>query len=779
MDESTRSKLSLICGKYRYRPDRLFIPGILVLVLLLCFAVSYGHVYSYFTSQPREFETHQLLVSTQNSHMRAMLSHENSSTAGLIHTALESGVDSATADSQTLKIIPLLITGLAILTLLVLILSFFLWRRKTLPKTDFDKTIAEANTLFTTAFDRSPLMMAISLIPDCQIDLVNDAMVRTLGLERDEILGQTMTELGLLDARTKAQSLEQIQRSGQSQMNIEFVDADGMQHYGILSANLIRYQDYQASLVIIEDTTRSRLTERALKESELRFRTIFEHSYTGMILTNFKGEVITANNALEKIIGYTRNELKNVSFRSFSYPEDMPDEEVLLGQIRDGTSDGFQYKKRLVRKDGSLVWIEIAVNVIRDEEGKPNLFVGVITDISDKLKAERDHQKLQRLLQQSQKMEAIGQLTGGIAHDFNNILASILGFAELSRTQFKNDIPEKLDSYLAEIISVGMRARKIVEQLLTFTRGNNQDIEEIDPVPAIKTSIEFIRSTIPSTVNLNLTTDCASQKIFANKFLLDQILLNLILNARQAINDSGKIDISCKIQDMVHIDCASCHKEIHGRFFALEICDDGPGIAGAMIERVFEPFFTTREYGQNHGMGLSVIHGIMHSLKGHIRIFPSHLGGACIQLLFPLDDLSDQATPVTDAEDIPARQRHVLVVDDELPITELIREILEQEDLRITCFQDPRPALQAFYGNPQDVDLLITDQTMPGMSGIELAQQLTRMRPELPVLICTGYNQDITEDKLNQLQTHRVLYKPIKNQQLIATVEDMLRTEGR
>jgi PAS domain S-box-containing protein len=653
-----------------------------------------------------------------------------------------------------------------------------LQRRKKL-----ELTISEANSLFTTAFDESPLMMAIALVPECTISLVNTAMQKTLGYAREEIIGKTTLEVGIVDAKTKAASLEQIQTSGKSSLEIDFVTRDGEQRHGRLSANLITYHNYQAALFIIEDTTDYRRTEEALRSSELRFRSIFDYSFSGIVLTDHKGNLIMTNAAFENILGYKREELRGVPFREFSYPEDLPEEEKLLVKIRNGESDHFQYKKRLIRKDGSLAWIEIAVSVIRNEAGDPYRFVGVINDISDKLRDEKEKQKLQKQLQQSQKMEAIGQLTGGIAHDFNNILASILGFAELSRSLYGNSIPDKLDSYLAEIITAGERARNIVDQLLTFTRGNTAATQVIDPTSAIRDSVTFLHSTLPSTVELNVDLDEKPQQIYASPTQLNQVLLNLVLNARYAIEDSGKIQITTRELKIVQSNCDSCHQEIDGSYLAIEVCDSGHGIEPVLIPRIFEPFFTTHDMGEGSGMGLAMVHGIMHSVKGHIRIFPSQYGGACVQLLFPLQSAAPARVQETNERyaigEASTEGGHILVVDDERPLTELIQELLTSNHYRVSVFNDPQQALQAFRSNPQDFDLLLTDQTMPGINGTELASQMRELRPDLPVVLSTGYSNLVHPDNMAKFEIDRLLYKPVNNQLLLNTIAQLLEPVTR
>ena len=620
--------------------------------------------------------------------------------------------------------------------------------------------------------------MAIARVPEFEVTLANDAMLKNLDYRRNEVIGKTSAEIGLLNEQAKYDSLKQLQSIGQSRVQISFNTRSGDQHFGNLSANLITYHDYEAALLIIEDTTEIRQNEEALRNSEQSFRSIFDYSLSGIALSDHDGRIITINQAFISMLGCSADELKGVSFREFSLLEDLQREEQLLEQIIDGTLDHYQIKKRLKRHNGSLAWVEVTVSVIRDEHGAPHRYVAIINDITEQVRAEKENQRLQKQLQQTQKMEAIGQLTGGIAHDFNNILASILGFAELSRSIYGQTIPDKLNDYLTEIITAGQRARDIVDQLLTFSRGNVKSDELLDPIPIIKEAVKLFRSTIPSTVELTTELPDDGYMIYTTPVQLHQVVLNLVLNARHAVNDTGSIAIKVKPLYIDNQTCDSCHEKVNGDYLAIEICDSGHGIDADMIPRIFEPFFTTRDMGEGSGMGLAMVHGILHGANGHVRVFPAELGGVCVQLLYPrqaaAESRIEETSPTYTAEGSTQAGKHILVVDDEVPITELMKEMLSLNNYKVTVFNDPQQALQTFRQNPQSFDLILTDQTMPGMTGTELAAKARALRADIPVLLSTGYSSQINDNNIAQFEIDRLLYKPMNSKQLLSTIAELL-----
>ncbi|MBD3669663.1 MAG: ABC transporter substrate-binding protein [Gammaproteobacteria bacterium] len=568
------------------------------------------------------------------------------SEAGMLDRTLDTSAAYYSFDSNSswLVIIYYLFAAILLFITSALLISRY---RQSVRQRKLENTIREASRLFETAFNKSPLMLAITRVPSCEIVLANDSMSTTLGYTKDELIGKTTPDINLTNETIKAEGLVELERCGQYSTRLTFTTKDGKQRHGKLSANLLTYHDYQAAFLIIED-----ITDQVTKEKETR--------------------------------------------------------------------------------------------------------------------------KLQTQLQQTQKMESIGQLTGGIAHDFNNILTSILGFAELSRKLYTDQLPQRMSTYLDEIIKSGIRAKDIVEQLLTFSRGSSETEHNLEPGPVIEDACKLIQASLPSTIHFSTDLTNENISICTTESQLHQLILNLVLNARASLNDKGQIDIKLYAYETDNTLCASCHVPIEGRYAVIEVCDDGPGIEASVLPRIFEPFFTTRDFGKGTGMGLPIVHGIMHGIGGHILVNQSSRDGTCFRLLFPYTSQppSQVEEPKTDYR--PTTNRRILVVDDEPTITELLTEILSIHQMQTETYNDPILALEQFSRDPDAYSLILTDQTMPGMTGTELAARVKSIRRDIPIILATGYSNLITEGNLKEFEIDRLLSKPLDRQRLLSTIKELV-----
>ena len=385
-------------------------------------------------------------------------------------------------------------------------------------------------------------------------------------------------------------------------------------------------------------------------------------------------------------------------------------------------------------------------------------------DITERYNKELQQHALERQLLQSQKMELIGHLTGGIAHDFNNILASMLGFTEI--LQMSPDITKipKASSYLEEILQAGVRGKELVAQLLTFSHRREAAAEAIPLAPIIREVIKLLRSTLPTTISMTTSIAEGLPEVLISSVQLHQILMNLSINARDAIADKGAIAIQAEavVFDDFRV-CSSCQNNFMGGYVTISVRDSGMGILPEHLPKIFDPFFTTKEMGHGSGLGLSVLHGIVHSANGHIevrsvpgeetefRIFlPSHYSETRREgHKFKMDDA------------LIAVDGHVMVVDDEASIVGFMTALLENLGCRVTGLTSATEALRLFNENPEGIDLVITDQSMPDLTGAELAGALLARRPDLPIILATGYSNSIDEDTAKRIGIRRLLMKPV------------------
>ncbi len=412
----------------------------------------------------------------------------------------------------------------------------------------------------------------------------------------------------------------------------------------------------------------------------------------------------------------------------------------------------------------------------------------LVKEIEERKQAEAQQYGLQKQLQQAQKMEAIGQLTGGIAHDFNNMLASIMGYTGLAQERFGCD-NDKLSEYLKEVNQASERARDLVAQMLAFSRGGTSQSQALYLEPLVKEAIKMLSSTMPSSIVVQ--TDFASDlpKIMMDPVQMQQIVMNLCINARDAMHGDGSLVVTLNIVNFERgQNCISCIKFIEGNYVELKVNDTGHGIDADMLARVFDPFFTTKDVGKGTGMGLSMVHGIVHEHDGHILV-ESELGkGTTFHLLFPLiqkkqnqekengNTLSEQDAPEQESRSDEVT-RHILVVDDENSIVRFLREFLQVQGYKVTAETDSESALALFKENPGLYDLVVTDHTMPKLTGVEMSRAMLGLRPELPIILCTAYDKDIDESQAEKMGVQKFISKPINPTTLLNTIGDLVGSQ--
>ncbi len=384
-------------------------------------------------------------------------------------------------------------------------------------------------------------------------------------------------------------------------------------------------------------------------------------------------------------------------------------------------------------------------------------------------------------LRQAQKMEAIGQLTGGIAHDFNNILATILGYATLARDSLDKE-QEKQKGYLQEVIQAGERARDLVRQMLDFSRASQGNPVLISLADLVEESVKMLRALLPSSIRIVPPEGGpALPPVWGDPAQLQQVLVNLCINGRDAMQGEGTLTLDMRYLKAGAGRCASCHRQIRGDFVMLVVRDSGCGMNADQQARIFDPFFTTKEVGKGTGMGLSAVHGIVHSHGGHILLESAPGQGSEFRILLPaqegeLPDAGEDREETTNTVAFPAR---ILVVDDEAAIGRFLKELLEGQGYEVEVSEDPRQALARFEADPGEVDLVITDQTMPGMSGLRLAAGMRARRPDLPVILCSGFSDAVDENSAREAGIDAFLTKPIDMNSLLARISELLDRDSR
>jgi PAS domain S-box-containing protein len=402
----------------------------------------------------------------------------------------------------------------------------------------------------------------------------------------------------------------------------------------------------------------------------------------------------------------------------------------------------------------------------------PNQFACLFIDISARKKAEAEKELLQSQLVQAQKMEAIGTLAGGIAHDFNNILGAMLGYAEMVR----EDSPagSLLAKDLDQILSAGNRAKALVKQILAFSRQAEETILPLQPAILIKETIKLLRASLPTTIEIKQDVDMDCHPILADPTQIDQIVMNLCTNAFHAMEENGgTLSISLKKRSLEATDLANQPTMLPGHFMHLSVKDTGAGIKPEMQAKVFDPYFTTKETGKGTGMGLAITHGIVKRSGGFITLKSQVGTGTVFDIFIPA--WQGNATPENVGDDaISMGTERILLVDDEPMLAEMSRTMLERLGYSVTVRMGGREALTAFRNQPEAFDLVITDQTMPGMTGTELARSMLRLRPDLPIILCTGYSSTISQDRIISYGIKGFALKPLAKREIAFLIRKVL-----
>jgi PAS domain S-box-containing protein len=524
--------------------------------------------------------------------------------------------------------------------------------------------------------------------------------------------------------------------------------------------------DHANQTLRTEIVERSR-TEAALRESEERFRQLAETiTKVFWILDPIAGKLLYVSPAYERIWGRScESLLKNPrSWLEAILPEDQTP--VIASVFDNPITEPFDHTYRITQPGGAVRWIHDRGFPIRNPAGEIYRVVGVAEDITE-------YRNLEEQFRQAQKMEAIGTLAGGIAHDFNNILSAIMGYTQLSQMVLKEN--PAVRGYLDAVFQASSRATDLVRQILTFSRQQQQERRPIQLQPVVDETLKLLRSTIPSTIKFDISLATDAPTVLADATQIHQILMNLGTNAWHAMKDrAGRLQVKLErcVVDEAHAAKQSQLKP--GIYARVSVGDTGCGMDPATLRRIFEPFFTTKPPGEGTGLGLSVVHGIMRDHDGAVTVSSQPGAGTVFHIYFPAHA---GETPAATVELGPVPHGHgerVLFVDDEEVLVQLAQKTLVELGYAVEGTTQPTVALAMVRAEPQRFALVITDQTMPGMTGLALAEQLLKIRPKLPIIITTGYNAALTAAQVEAVGIRQLLFKPITLQSLGTAVHAVL-----
>ncbi len=511
---------------------------------------------------------------------------------------------------------------------------------------------------------------------------------------------------------------------------------------------------------------------RELKASQEKYKTLFESIRDVIVVADLDRNIISVNQAFTEVFGYGMAEILGRRTQVL-YAEEAQFHRLGERLEKEAEARQFFITLEYQKKSGERFPGETHIFDLRDVGGETVGFMGIIRDISERVRAEEENRRLEAQLFQARKMEAIGTLSGGVAHDFNNILSIVIGNAEMAQ----EEIPEWHPAHglLEEVMKASLRARDVIRQLLTFSRKSHEKKKPIDLSPIVKEAVKLIRATLPSSIEIRWNIPDRLPAVAADATQIHQIMLNLCGNAADAMaEEGGVLEVGL---DAIPLDGAAAAFDPDlspGPFIRLTVSDTGPGVGPEEADRIFEPYYTTKDVGKGSGMGLAVVHGIVKRHRGGIRVRRRNGRGAAFDIFLPSipEAAATSEAPITG--ELPTGAERILFVDDEVGVAELNRRRLEKLGYRVASKTDPVEALSVFQSDPDGFDLVITDMTMPKMTGDRLIKELLKIRPELPVVLCTGFSTRISPESAAALGIRRYLEKPIEIRDLAVLIREIL-----
>jgi PAS domain S-box-containing protein len=612
---------------------------------------------------------------------------------------------------------------------------------------------------------------AIALLNrDGTIRLVTESIERLSGYTPDELLGRNALDRIHPDDRAAVgDTFQRALKQPGVPISVEYrgQHKDGSwRHREVVGVNRLDDPAIAAVVINYRDTTAHKVTEAALLERERVYQSTFDEALIGLAQTSLEGRFLLVNRRLCDLLGYTPEELRALDFMTISHPDEVAEDVVAKERLIAGAIDRYTREKRYRRKDGSFVWTNLTVSLHRHVSGDPNYFVATIEDITERKRAEEEARQLH-------KMEAIGRLAGGIAHDFHNLLTVIVGYADLVLNELKADDPIRRD--VQEIGAAGKSAASLTGQLLAFSRKQMLQPLVLDLNTVVSRMTALLRRLIGEHIRFEWRPEKALDRVRADPGQIEQVILNLALNARDAMPRGGTLSI-----ETANVELDAAHASDHpgaavGHHVMLAISDTGVGMDRAVQERVFEPFYTTKELGKGTGLGLATVYGIIKQSGGSIFVYSEPEHGTTFKILLPR---AEQVAEVVSVQPRPSwalgGSETILLVEDQPEARAVARASLARHGYTVLEASQGEEALQIVQDHNQEIHLLLTDVVMPAMSGHELAQRLLQRRPHVRVLYTSGYTDDATVQRDVIESGVAFIQKPFTPADLLRKVREVL-----
>jgi PAS domain S-box-containing protein len=520
------------------------------------------------------------------------------------------------------------------------------------------------------------------------------------------------------------------------------------------------------------------LTQDSLKAAQ-------SMAHMGSCIWSVESNRIVSSDSLAQLLGVDQEQAALSSISELFLFVHQDDRDLVEAKLREAIHSpakvGGVY--RMLHKDGGVRIVALQAQQWKHKGAHTPHLLCTWLDITESKQKEAEALELKERVAQASKMESIGHLTAGIAHDFNNMLGAMMGYTELTKTMLQAGRLDKVSAYQDEIILAGSRAKELILQMLTFSRLNPGSAEESKAVtplsPIVKEVVALLRSSIPSTVEINYRIDDEDLKVQSQPVHLHQIILNLGVNARDAVGEYGKIDISVSRYQRHQQVCSACKEIFSGDYAKITVKDNGSGIPEQVLNKIFDPFFTTKSVGKGTGMGLSVVHGLVHGMGGHVFVESSPEEGTAFNIFLPMLESSvPQILEVDAVVEAPKLSGvRIMVIDDERAITNILQDYLSSAGANVITLNDSKAALEAYTNNVENIDLVITDESMPGISGMLLAEKMLKINPKLAIILCTGYSEHASAETAEKIGIRGFFYKPFNMHDLLLKIQDLMKVQ--
>ena len=600
---------------------------------------------------------------------------------------------------------------------------------------------------------------------DARILNVNEQACKDLGYSESELCQMTIFDINpTVNDNNWVGIWQTLLDQKRFNFETEHRRQDGTIFPAEITSNLLEFGGKKYSISFVRDITEQKRAEKALRLTQFSF----DRASIGIFQIGSDARVLNVNHQACKDLGYSESELCQMTIFDFNPIANVNDWGGIWQKLLDQKNDHFETEHR--RKDGTIFPVEITANLLEFEE---TLYaICFVRDITVKNNNEKLRAKMQAGLQQAQRLDSLGTLAGGIAHDFNNILSAIMGYTELTKLSCSDN--PTVQHYLDQLGSASLRAKNLVQQILNFSRQSDSEKHPIDISRIVNEALNLIRATLPTTIEISKNVPSDLGVIVANETQIHQIVMNLCTNAHHAMDEEGGlIDVELSTTTISAKDGINYPDLDPGEYLKLIITDTGSGIPSEILTKIFDPYFTTKNPGEGTGLGLSTVHGIVKDHGGCIKVYSEQGRGTSFQIFLPITKSRTERTDNSVGQ-LPHGNETILFVDDEKLLLEIGKELLESLGYRVETRASSIDALEAFRVQPAKYDLIVSDMTMPKITGELLAVEIKKIKPDVPIILCTGYSTRLNSEKLIKIGIAKVLMKPVTFNELAVNVREAL-----